>query len=51
MNTTTPGDGHSNIPQTIKTHAHALPPRQPLMLVNSRKSGRLGRGCDNYKTY
>ena len=36
---TTPDGGHSNHPQTGKRHAHAHSAQQPLMLVNSQKSG------------
>ena len=43
-NPTTPDDGHSNRPQAWKRHAHTRPARQPLMFVNSQKSGHLGEG-------
>ena len=38
-------DDHSNHSQTEKRHAHPRPALQPLMLVNSQKSGHLGQGC------
>ena len=41
-NPTTPDDGHSNHQQTEKKPSHPQPAQQPLMLVNSQKSGHLG---------
>ena len=36
---------HWNHPQTGKRHVHPEPARQPLMLVNSKKSGHLVQDC------
>ena len=46
LNPTTPGDAHSNHPQTGQRHGHPQPARQPLMLLNNQKSLHLGQGCD-----
>ena len=51
VNPTTPDDGSSNQPQSEKRLAHPQPARQPLMLVNSQKSGHLGKGCDKDCTH
>ena len=50
LNATTSDGGHSNNPQTGKRLADPQPARQPLMSVNSKKSGHLGLGCGKYWT-
>ena len=51
QNPTTPDDGNSNHQETGIRHAHPHYAQQPLMLVNSQKSGHLGQGCSKDWTH